>query len=192
MLPTLRREADTANDPEAFVSQFVSEYKESFPVMTTVLAIGQIIPVASVSCERAFSCQNRIKSKFRSRLKNSTLQGLMLVATSEHCLESFDFSKAIRTWSQSQDDPASEPEAEVHESESDHGVEPVDSEEEVGEASSDSEVEMEAEVEEEDVVATASHSESNSEVEVEAEDEEDAKSTSESDLQYEDESDSDS
>ena len=39
-----------------------------------------MIPVSSVPCERGFSVQNRVKTKMRSRLTDTHIDNLMLIA----------------------------------------------------------------------------------------------------------------
>jgi len=51
-----------------------------YPNLVKLASVAQIIPVTSVECERGFSCQNRIKSKFRARLNTVTLNALMQLA----------------------------------------------------------------------------------------------------------------
>ncbi len=63
-----------------------------------LVAIALTVPMSSVACERAFSTQNRIKTKFRSRLSANNLQNLMTIATARISIEAFDFGKAIDIW----------------------------------------------------------------------------------------------
>ena len=53
---------------------------EQFPTFATLANIALIIPVSSASCERGFSCQNRIKTGLRNRLSEGHLENLMKVA----------------------------------------------------------------------------------------------------------------
>ena len=54
-----------------------SQYVTQFPNLVKIALVTLIVPVTSVECKRSFSCQNRIKTKLRSRLKNPTLDRLM-------------------------------------------------------------------------------------------------------------------
>ena len=78
--------------------QYVLQYPNLVKLATVVL----IIPVTSVECERGFSCQNRIKTKFRARLQNPTLNNLMQITyfSEEHfCAEQLqDYLLALGKW----------------------------------------------------------------------------------------------
>lgn len=56
------------------------QYMLQYPNLVKLASVALIIPVTSVECERGFSCQNRIKSKFRARLNTVTLNALMQLA----------------------------------------------------------------------------------------------------------------
>ena len=74
------------------------QYNLEFPMMIRLVEACLIIPMTSCSCERMFSCQNRIKTKFRSRLLAAHLEALMSVSTAKIPLQDFDFDRAIARW----------------------------------------------------------------------------------------------
>ena len=51
-----------------------------FPNLTKLAAIGLLLPVSSVDCERGFSTLSLVKSDFRNRLANKTLNHLLMMA----------------------------------------------------------------------------------------------------------------
>ena len=81
-----------------FAREITTIWAEEYRNTAVLVAIGMTTPMASVSCERAFSTQNRIKTKFRSRLSSESLDQLMLIASADTTLDSFDFGKAISLW----------------------------------------------------------------------------------------------
>ena len=76
-----------------------SQYMQDYPNLAKLAHVALIIPVTSVECERGFSCQNRIKTKLRARLKNPTLDRLIRLA---YCKEMFRCDKdlliALKDW----------------------------------------------------------------------------------------------
>ena len=68
------------------------------PNMTALLKCCIVIPMTSVQCERGFSTQNRIKSKYRTSMKESTLVDLMRISEDGPELRNFDFNRALAIW----------------------------------------------------------------------------------------------
>ena len=60
-----------------------SQYVAQYPNLVKIAFVTLIVPAISVECERSFSCQNCIKTKLRSPLKNPTLDRLVRVAYSK-------------------------------------------------------------------------------------------------------------
>ena len=57
------------------------------------------VPVTSVECERAFSLQNRIKTKLRNRLGEERIDLLMQISMGPGpSVESFEYKAAVRQW----------------------------------------------------------------------------------------------
>ena len=80
---------------QQFIKRFLADEGlcEQFPTFTTLANIALIIPVSSASCERGFSCQNRIKMDLRNRLSEQNLENLMKVAIEGAPLAEFDFER---------------------------------------------------------------------------------------------------
>ena len=78
---------------QQFIKRFLADggLCEQF---STLANIALIIPVSSASCERGFSCQNRIKTGLRNRLSKENLENLMKVAIEGASLAKFDFERA--------------------------------------------------------------------------------------------------
>lgn len=80
--------------------QTTPQYTDEYPNLVKLASVAVIIPVTSVECERGFSCQNRIKAKFRARLKNPTLNNLMQLAyfAYENFCSDEDYLLALQKW----------------------------------------------------------------------------------------------
>lgn len=81
---------------EKFCEKFLRENNETFPTISRIIQVGLVMPVTSVPCERGFSTQNRIKSKFRNSLNNKNLDILMRI--SELGPEKLNESQLIRAY----------------------------------------------------------------------------------------------
>ena len=57
-----------------------------------------MIPVHSADCERGFSAMGRIKTKFKSRLCNQSMNSLMFISIKGPDLANFEFSKVLLNW----------------------------------------------------------------------------------------------
>ena len=54
----------------------MTEHQDLYPNFARLAAIALVIPVTNADCERAFSTQNRQKTKLRNRLSNATIEHL--------------------------------------------------------------------------------------------------------------------
>lgn len=63
-----------------FSEKFLREHNDTFPTISKIIKVALVLPVTSVPCERGFSTQNRIKSKFRNSLNNKNLDILMRIS----------------------------------------------------------------------------------------------------------------
>ena len=84
---------------EMFTHEILTIYPKVYRNTAKLLAIASTIPMSSAECERAFSLQNRIKSKTRSRLTEKNVQALMVLAHAKVQMDEFDINKAITIWS---------------------------------------------------------------------------------------------
>lgn len=73
-------------------------HKEVMPEFAKLCTIALCISVTRVECERSFSAQNRIKSKYRCSLKAETLHNLLNIQMGNSQLSSYDPVRAIRLW----------------------------------------------------------------------------------------------
>ena len=62
---------------DEFVTHILEEHSNNVPCYATACKLMLCIPVTSVECERAFSTQNRIKTKLRNRLDDDRVNVLM-------------------------------------------------------------------------------------------------------------------
>ena len=63
-----------------FVQLVLNDYAEEFPDFHVLANVLSVIPLTSVSCERGFSMQNRIKSKSRNRIGIDRVEIKMKIA----------------------------------------------------------------------------------------------------------------
>ena len=66
-------------------------YYEILPNLVRLLELAILIPISSVPCERGFSTQNRILSRFRTSMSNKTLNDLMMISEKGPHINSVDF-----------------------------------------------------------------------------------------------------
>ncbi|KAG1662475.1 hypothetical protein GQR58_020932 [Nymphon striatum] len=66
--------------------------------MVKLLKCVAVLPMSSVKCERGFSTQNRIMSRLRTSMNNTTIDDLMRIFEDGPRMELFDFGKALRKW----------------------------------------------------------------------------------------------
>ncbi|KAF7219382.1 zinc finger protein 862-like [Nothobranchius furzeri] len=83
---------------QQFAEAVLSDHRGVFTEMEKLIKIALVIPIASVSCERGFSTQNRIKTRFRNSLNNANLTNLMLISELGPPKEQFDFNRAFIKW----------------------------------------------------------------------------------------------
>ena len=57
------------------------ELKLMFPNLAKLAAIGLLLPMSTVDCERGFSAFTRVKSNLRNRLSAKTLNHLLVITT---------------------------------------------------------------------------------------------------------------
>ena len=60
-----------------------------YPTLSLVAAIGLVIPMTTVNCERGFSAVGRIKSKLRTRLTESSLENLLFIVCDDPGIGNF-------------------------------------------------------------------------------------------------------
>ena len=71
-------------------------YYEILPNLVRLLELAILIPISSVPCERGFSTQNRILSRFRTSMSNKTLNDRMMISENGPHINSVDFEEALK------------------------------------------------------------------------------------------------
>ena len=74
------------------------KYDDVMPCVVKMLRVALLIPVSSVPCERGFSTQNRICTKFRTSLCCESLNDLTRISESGPSIGQFNFEKALSAW----------------------------------------------------------------------------------------------
>jgi hypothetical protein len=73
-------------------------HKDTFPNLLVLANIALMLPLQTADVERAFSCQNLIKSSQRNRLSPESVNKLMLVNLEGPEIEKFNFGEAAAHW----------------------------------------------------------------------------------------------
>ena len=76
----------------------ISELGLMFPNLTKLAAIGLLLPMSSVDCERGFSTLSRVKTDLRNRLANKTLNHLLMMAIEGPSPSDFPYELACDRW----------------------------------------------------------------------------------------------
>ena len=75
-----------------------SDFTERFCNILMLIEILLVLPMSTACCERGFSCMNRIKTQYRSRLDTSTLDSLLRIGIAGVSSTAFDPQRAIALW----------------------------------------------------------------------------------------------
>ena len=86
-----------------FMKVFLHANRETYPVLSQLVVTGMVLPVTSVSCERAISAYNAIKTDSRNQLKTVTVNSLMALYLHSKPVEEFDFHTAYDKWLNTKD-----------------------------------------------------------------------------------------
>ena len=63
-----------------------------------------VVPISTAACEQGFSCMNRIKTTYRTQLREKVLDNLMMIKRSGGPIDGYYPMKAIKLWWQNTDD----------------------------------------------------------------------------------------
>ena len=96
-LTTLVSECYKQLEPAAFIQRILAQHAEDLPHYTTMCKLLLCIPITSVECERAFSLQNRLKTKLRNRLGEERVD-LLMVLNMGPPIDRFDHVAVVRHW----------------------------------------------------------------------------------------------
>ena len=69
-----------------------------YPALSLVAALGLVITVTTVDCERGFSAVGRIKTKLRTWLTESSLENLFFIVCEGPGIGNFNFDEAVTCW----------------------------------------------------------------------------------------------
>ncbi|MEQ2253606.1 hypothetical protein ILYODFUR_033918 [Ilyodon furcidens] len=83
---------------QEFAEAVLSKHSGLFTEVEKLIKIALVTPIASVSCKRGFSKENRIKTRFRNSLNNTNLTNLMMISELGPPQEQFDCNRAIIKW----------------------------------------------------------------------------------------------
>ncbi|XP_053392616.1 zinc finger protein 862-like [Mercenaria mercenaria] len=81
-----------------FCKKFILKHQNMYPNFARLAEIGLCMEVTSVECERSFSTQNRLKTKYRAALKDESLEALMTVGLLGPPVTSYNPAKSVRIW----------------------------------------------------------------------------------------------
>lgn len=85
-------------DTEQLCKRLILQHKDVMPNVSILASIALCMQLTSVECERSFSIQNKLKSKFRASLKAEKLDCLMKINMVGQSLEKYDPDPAINHW----------------------------------------------------------------------------------------------
>ena len=69
-----------------------------FPNLAGIAAIGLLLPMSTVDCERGFSALQRIKTDLRNRLSNKVLHYLLSISIEGPPPADFPYNEACDIW----------------------------------------------------------------------------------------------
>ena len=75
-----------------------TDFTERFCNILMLIENLLVLPVSTACCERGFSCMNRIKTQYRSRLDTITLDSLLRIGIDGVSSADFDPQRAIALW----------------------------------------------------------------------------------------------
>ena len=71
---------------------------EELKSLTKLAAIGLLLLLSTVDCERGFSTLSRVKTDLRNRLCNRTLNNLLIISIEGPDTEDYPYDKACNLW----------------------------------------------------------------------------------------------
>ena len=69
-----------------------------FPNLAKLAAIGLVLPLSTVDCERGFSTLSRVKTDLRNRLINETLNHLLVISIEGPNPADYPYEQACSLW----------------------------------------------------------------------------------------------
>ena len=74
------------------------ELKLKFPNLAKLAAIGLVLPISTVDCERGFSALTHVKTSLRNRLSARMLNHLLMIAVEGPAPTGFPYDQACDLW----------------------------------------------------------------------------------------------
>ncbi|KAE8293775.1 hypothetical protein D5F01_LYC06711 [Larimichthys crocea] len=71
---------------------------DTMPNLAKLAAAMAVLPVSTADCERGFSSMKRVKTSLRNRMKESTLNNLLMISMEGPPAEEFNFHAACDSW----------------------------------------------------------------------------------------------
>ncbi|XP_078702604.1 zinc finger protein 862-like [Branchiostoma floridae x Branchiostoma belcheri] len=68
------------------------------PNLAKLAAAMAVLPVSTADCERGFSTMKRVKTPLRNRLKEETLNSLLMISVEGPPAEEFNFNAGCDSW----------------------------------------------------------------------------------------------
>ena len=93
----LVRECYRKFESTAFNERIINEHSHDLPNYSSMCVLLLCMPVTSVECERAFSLQNRIKTKLRNWTGEERVDLLMRISM-DLSVDCLDHKAAVRRW----------------------------------------------------------------------------------------------
>ena len=76
----------------------VAEINAMFPNLAKLAAIGLLLPLSTVDCERGFSTLTRVKTNLRNRLASKTLNSLLVISIEGPNTVDYPYDRACDLW----------------------------------------------------------------------------------------------
>ncbi|XP_076304003.1 uncharacterized protein LOC143222034 [Tachypleus tridentatus] len=94
----MEQDAHKNRNMKSFYKENIHQTRQTFTNLSQLAAIGLIIPVISVDCERGIRRYNRIKTDARNSLSVAKTEMLLNLSMKSKPLDHFNFDSAFRYW----------------------------------------------------------------------------------------------
>ncbi|CAG2186740.1 unnamed protein product [Mytilus edulis] len=80
------------------MQQLAGKLAAGFPLLSSLSAVGLLLPTSTADCERGFSTLKRIKTELRNRLSNKITNCLVTISLEGEESTEIDISEAVQHW----------------------------------------------------------------------------------------------
>ncbi|XP_076113346.1 zinc finger protein 862-like [Mytilus galloprovincialis] len=80
------------------MQQLAGKLVAGFPLLSSLSAVGLLLPTSTADCERGFSTLKRIKTELRNRLSNKITNCLVTISLEGEESTEIDISEAVQHW----------------------------------------------------------------------------------------------